>query len=234
MQALYLEKPYEKEFTSNVKSANGKFIVLEQTLFYPNSGGQPFDTGTLTDEEGNTYQVVFVGKFNGEISHEVDKEGLQAGQTVKGSIAWERRYILMRYHTASHVLSSLIHKETGAEITGNQLDTEKSRVDFSLESFDRDIMMGFEEKTNEILRKDIPVISKFLPREEAFQIPSLVKLRKAFDASIQTIRVLDIQGVDIQACGGTHVKNLKEIGQIKIIQLENKGKDRRRLYFVLI
>jgi misacylated tRNA(Ala) deacylase len=230
MQALYLLDPYKKEFFSTVKSVHGKFVVLEETAFYPNSGGQPFDTGKMFCNEYE-YNVVNVEKSDGQISHELDREGLHVGDEVKGIIDWDRRYLLMKYHTAAHILSTLIHEATGAQITGNQLGIEKSRVDFSLQEFDRNLMHSFESKVNTLILNALPIHFKILPREEAFKIPALLKLRKAFDESIQEIRIVEIDNFDIQACGGCHVHNTCEIGEVEIIDLENKGKDRRRIYF---
>ncbi|MDD5177800.1 MAG: alanyl-tRNA editing protein [Candidatus Nanoarchaeia archaeon] len=234
MPAKYLEDSYKREFESIVKSVRDKYVILEESYFYPNSGGQPFDTGVLVDEHGNKYNVVYVAKTENEISHEVDKEGLKEGMKVKGLIDWERRHLLMRYHTVSHILSQFLYKETGALITGNQLGLDKSRVDFSLENFDRDLMMSFESKVNEFLSKNREVKTYFLPREKAMELPVLSKLAKGLNPDIKDIRIVEIKDFDITACGGTHVKNTSEIGKIKITKLENKGGNRRRICFVLI
>jgi len=223
---------YAKEFDATVTKVDGKFIVLDKTAFYPESGGQLTDTGKLI-KDGEEYKVVFAKKIGPDVSHEVDKEGLQAGDKVHGILDWDRRYLLMRMHTAAHVLSTVIYKETNANITGNQLGLDKSRIDFDLETFDREQLSSYEAKTNEILKKELPVDIQVMPREEAFKIPALVKLQKVLPESIKDIRVVTIQDFDQQACAGTHIKNLKEIGEIEIIKLENKGKGRRRIYFKL-
>ncbi|MEM4710747.1 MAG: alanyl-tRNA editing protein AlaXM [Candidatus Woesearchaeota archaeon] len=232
MQASYLLDCYKKEFESKIinVSDDGLWIELEETYFYPTSGGQPNDTGFILFEN-DKYVVEDVIKKDGKILHKVNKIGLKKELTVKGIIDWEKRYKLMRYHTASHILSTIIHNETGAEITGNQLYTNKARVDFSLENFDRELMKSFEEKTNEIIKRNLPVSFRILEREEAFKIPSLVKLRKQLPENIKEIRIVDIGDFDHQACGGTHLKNTSEIGTIEIYELENKGKERRRIYF---
>ncbi|MFH1174860.1 MAG: alanyl-tRNA editing protein AlaXM [archaeon] len=230
---LYIQHPYDKEFDATVVNIiDGKKIVLDRTLFYPEGGGQPFDTGTL-ECDGKKFAVVAVKKREGKAVHEVDAEGLHTGDYVHGSIDWERRYKFMRMHTASHLLSILIHNETGAEITGNQLGLDKSRVDFSLEQFDRNFMSSFEEKANAIIAQHVPVRSDVMPREEAMQIPDIFRLRKAFPDHIQQLRIVTIDGLDQQACGGTHLQDLSEIGSIKILDLENKGKERRRMYFTI-
>ncbi len=177
-EALYMKDSYMKEFDAKVVSVNdGKFVVLDRTAFYPNAGGQLNDTGKFTRKsDGQEFKVVFVGKFSGEISHEIEPvEGkeLNAGDEVTGIIDWERRYTMMRYHTAAHVLSAVIEKDTGALITGNQLKEEKARIDFNLEEFDREKIKSYEEKANEMIAKEIPVVISFLTREEAEKEPGL-------------------------------------------------------------
>ena len=143
---LYLEDSYLKECDSTVISVKDrKFVVLNQTMFYPKGGGQPWDTGIIM--KGNEkYNVVYVRKFSGEISHEVDKKGLKRGDKVHFILNWVRRYKLMRSHTAAHVFASLLCSETGALITGNQIGEDKVRFDFSLEKFDRELLKKFISK----------------------------------------------------------------------------------------
>ncbi|WP_445474524.1 alanyl-tRNA editing protein AlaXM [Methanococcoides methylutens] len=231
MEALYLKDCYIKEFEATVTSVkDDKFVVLDRTAFYPQSGGQPNDTGVLISE-GKEYKVDFVGKFDGQISHEVSEPGLKEGDKVKGVIDWDRRTLFMNYHTASHILSAIIHNETGAKISGNQIAEDKTRVDFNLENFDRDQIGSYEAKVNEVIDRAIDVNVDILPREEALTIPSVVKLKDAFPPEIEEIRVIRIPEVDDQACGGTHVKNTGEIPHIEIFKAENKGKNNRRIYF---
>jgi misacylated tRNA(Ala) deacylase len=233
-QALYLTNSYLRRCEATVLSVtNEKYIVLDQTLFYPKGGGQPYDTGTIM--RGNeTFQVVYVGKFSGTISHEIDKPGLNPGDSVNCALDWERRYKLMRSHTASHVFASLLCAGTGALITGNQIGVEKTRFDFNLETFDRHILKTYINQANELFLKDIPVRWYDLPRDNAMKIPGLIKMAAAFPPNIPFLRIVEITDVDIQADGGTHVRNLKEIGQIKLLKAENKGKKNRRVYFTLI
>ena len=232
-RALYLEDSYLKECDAVVTSVNeGKYIVLDQTIFYPKGGGQPCDTGRIIS--GNeVYNVVYVGKFSGEISHEVDRLGLKAGDKVRCVLDWDRRYKLMRSHTAAHLFASLLCNGTGALVTGNQLETDKIRFDFSLEQFNPEILEKYVAKTNELLKKDTPVRSFELPKEEALKIPGVVKMAEAFPPDIPRLRIVELVDLDKQADGGTHVKNLKEVGQIKLLKTENKGKNNRRIYFAL-
>lgn len=231
MDPLYLKDCYLKDFDAIVERVTDrKYIVLDRTAFYPQSGGQPHDTGKLI-HDGNECPVVFVRKFDGKISHEVENCNLKAGDHVRGIIDWDRRYLFMKYHTACHILSAIIHNETGARISGNQLGEEKTRVDFNLEKFDRELIASYEEKVNDIIDRRIDVVIDILPREEAFDIPSIVKLKDAFPPDIQDIRIITVKGIDQQACGGTHVKNTGEIPHIEIFKAENKGKNNRRIYF---
>jgi misacylated tRNA(Ala) deacylase len=229
MNELYLDDSYLKDFEAVVKSVKeDKFVVLDKTAFYPNGGGQPYDTGKIGD-----HQVVFVGKFDGNISHELASPGLKEGDEVKCTIDWERRYKLMRSHTAAHILSAVFHKEASALITGNQLGLDKSRIDFNLEDFDREKMDEYFKIANELVEKDLPVTVSYMSREEADSDQTMFKLAKALPESIKTIRVVAIGDYDRQADGGTHVKSLKEVGPITFIKAENKGKNNRRVYFSL-
>ncbi|HLD59788.1 MAG TPA: alanyl-tRNA editing protein AlaXM [Candidatus Bilamarchaeaceae archaeon] len=230
---LCLDDSYCKECEAIVTGVkDGKFIALDKNLFYPRGGGQPTDTGKII--RGNDeFKVVFVGKFDGKVSHEVDKEGLKEGDKVKCIIDWERRYKLMRTHTAAHVLASTMHKELGALITGNELGEDKTRFDFNLENFDREKFDQVVDKVNELLKQDVDLKVYSLPRDEAMKIEGVVKLANALPPSIQILRIVEIPGIDLQADGGTHVKNLKEVGQIELIKLDNKGKSNRRIYFKL-
>ena len=230
---LFLVDSYLKETKASVTSVkDGKYVTLNQTIFYPKGGGQPYDTGELV--KGNeTYKVIYVGKFSGEISHEVDHKGLHVGDEVKCVLNWKRRYRLMRSHTAAHVLASLLNKGTGALITGNQLEEDHVRFDFSLEKFDRELLEEYLEKSNELFGTDVPVKWYELPKEEAMKIPGVVKMAGAFPPNLPSLRIVEIEGVDKQADGGTHVKNLREIGKVELIKTENKGKNNRRIYFRL-
>ena len=232
MILLYYQDAYLKEFKAEVKEVNnGKYVVLDNTAFYPIGGGQTFDTGKLISNK-REYNVVYVGKFDGKISHEVYNEGLKLGDKVKGILNWDRRYKLMRMHTATHIVSTLIHNETGALITGNQLEPDKARIDFSLEDFDKEKMKGYIEESNEIIKRNLSVNSYFVTKEEAEKIPGLVKLTMKLPER-ENIRIVEIGDFDRQADGGTHVKNTSEIGKVVFLMADNKGKSNRRIYFTL-
>ncbi|HHV23043.1 MAG: alanyl-tRNA editing protein AlaXM [Methanosarcina sp.] len=240
-EALYFLDCYLKEFEATVeKVTDDRFVVLDRTAYYPESGGQPNDTGKLVHEsDGDEFDVLYAGKFNGEISHEIAGEniskGLKAGDRVKGLIDWTRRYRHMRMHTATHVIANVIEKEAGAQITGNQLGLDQSRVDFSLEVFDRGKFAEYERIANDIIARKIPVNLYLVSRKEAEEkLSRLTTLAKGFSDKIEEVRMVEIEGVTIEACGGTHVKNTEEIKGIKITKLQNKGKSNRRMYFTLV
>lgn len=230
---LYLRDCYLKEFEAKVVNANGNKIELDKTAFYAEAGGQPTDKGKIisNNQECN---VVFVKKDQGIIWHELDKEGLKAGDDIKGIIDWQRRHLMMRYHTASHVFSGVIYRRTGSIVTGNQIGEEKTRIDFNLENFDKERVKEFADEANGIIAEHHPVEILFLPREEAIKIPTVTKLAMGLPPAVQEIRIVDVKGVEKEACGGTHLKNTSEAGKIEIVSIENKGKDNRRVYFRLI
>lgn len=233
-KALYLEDSYLKECDATVVSVtDGKYVVLDRTIFYPRGGGQPWDTGKIAKDE-DVYNVVYVGKFSGDVSHEVDRPGLRNGDKVRCVLDWERRYKLMRSHTAAHVFASLLCTGTGALITGNQLGVDKTRFDFSLENFDRKILERYIDEANRLFGRDIPVRWYELPREEALRIPGVIKMAEALPPDVPSLRIVEIVGVDMQADGGTHVRNLREVGQIRLLKAENKGRHNRRIYFALV
>jgi len=231
-QKLFLEDSYLKEFEAEVVSVNDKYVVLDKTLFYPKSGGQSNDTGTLTRLSDNKeFQVVFAAKINDDISQEVNESGLQVNDKVHGKINWERRYKLMRLHTTAHVLDAVFHEDNGVLITGNELTQEKGRIDFNLKDFSREKVQAFIDKANEIINKDLEVKNYSLNKEEAMKIPGIIKLAKAAPPDLPILRITEISGLDTQADAGTHVKSLREIGKIVFLGIENKGKDRKRVYF---
>ena len=249
-EVLYLLDCYLKEFEASVESVkDDKYVVLDKTGFYPNAGGQPYDTGKFI-KDGEEFKVVFVAKFGDIISHEVDttkakllsakdkslgKPGLKPGDKIKGVIDWDRRYKLMRMHTAAHVIANVIEKEAGAKITGNQLGLDKSRIDFSLEDFDREKFAEYEKKANEIINKGLNVNLSIVPRAEAEEkLSRITTLAAGFPEDIKEVRLVELEGFTIEACGGTHVKNTSEIKGIKILKLENKGKNNRRMYYGLV
>ncbi len=233
MQALYMDDSYLREFSASITHMDGDLIALNRTAFYPAGGGQPNDIGKII-KEGREFGVLNVIKKNGDIFHRLDSAaGLSVGDNATGFIDWTRRYMLMRHHTAAHVLSGVFHNETGALITGNQLDVDKSRIDFSMGDFDREQMLKYFSIANDLVKKDLEVKIYYMSREEAEKNPKLAKLSIGLPPGIKNIRVVDIVGFDAQADGGTHVKNLAEIGHIEFLKAENRGKNNRRVYYTV-
>jgi len=232
-ELLYLKDSYMKDFEATIVNVEGKNVFLDKTVFYPESGGQIDDRGKLVRiPNGQVFQVLMVKKLGNEVLHEVDSVGLKIGDKIKGYLDWDRRYKLMKMHTACHVLSAVINKETNSLITGNQLRTDIAHIDFSGPEV-KERFKEFEQKANEILASGLNVETKFMPYKEAMKIPSIVKLAHVLPPTIPELRIVSIGTVDVQADGGTHVKNTKECGQIEITEFENKGKERKRVYFVL-
>jgi len=227
---LFWDDAYIKHFSATVTSVDGNQVVLDQTAFHPRGGGLLGDTGSL---EG--VKVLDTTKGGGDsIVHLLESPAAWSiGSPVHGSIDWDRRYRIMRMHTSAHLLSNIFNKETGALITGNQIEPDKSRIDFSLEDFDRERMLRLCSQANEAIAKNPPVKTYFMKREEALQIPGITKLATAAPPDVKELRIVEIEGLDIQADGGVHVKTLGEIAKIEPLKFENKGKSNRRLYFTI-
>lgn len=226
---LYWQQPYAREFKAKVLWLDGEKAVLDQTLFYPKGGGVACDTGEI-----NGVRVVETSKNGDEILHTLaEPPGFRLNEMVKATIDWDRRYRLMRMHTAGHLLSSLFYSKANCRITGNQIEVDKSRMDFNLDAFNRSLIEGFVDEANRLVSQDAPVKTYFMKREEALKSPELVKLAEAAPPSEESLRIVEIEGIDRQADGGQHVNRLKEIGLIRLLKLENKGKSNRRLYYDL-
>ncbi|MEM2096844.1 MAG: alanyl-tRNA editing protein AlaXM [Methanothrix sp.] len=229
-QALYLDDSYLRSFDAVVIDVDDTGLYLDRTAFYPRSGGQPSDLGILIRVD-QVFRVEGVELSEHGICHRA--QGLSPGEDVRGEIDWTRRYRIMRSHTACHILSAVIFRETGALITGNQIDTDRSRVDFSLEAFDRSMIETYVGMANDLIKEGHPVRVRLMTRDEAMEIPDLVRLAKNVPER-ESVRVIEIEGVDLQACGGTHVRNTSEIREIRLVKAENKGKSNRRVYFELV
>ncbi len=207
-------------------------VVLDQTVLYPQGGGQPNDTGKLL-RNSEEFRVTGVKRMDGKIVHFADKAGLSVGDVVSVEVDWVRRYALMRMHTAAHVLARVLSLETGALISGNQLDTVQSRMDFSARDFDKEAWKSFEKKTNEVLARDLMVSVSFEKFEEAMKRPELFRLKNVLPKNLSVLRIVSIGDFDSQADGGTHVARTSEVGRISILKMENKGAQNRRIYWTL-
>jgi len=228
-----MDDSYLKNWNAKVTSVkDGKFIVLDNTAFYPRGGGQPSDEGFIT-KDNEIFKVVYVGKFSGKISHEVEKLGLEVGDEVSCELDWERRLTFMRYHTASHLISNILYNRANAKITGNQIEIDKTRMDFSMDNYSPEKLRDYVNEANSVIEKDLPIIIDYMSRKNVLGKPELARLAVGLPENISEFRIVKIGDVDTQVDGGTHVKNLHEIGKIEITKTVNKGKSNRRIYFVL-
>ncbi|MCE4615091.1 MAG: alanyl-tRNA editing protein [Desulfurococcales archaeon] len=227
---LYMDDSYLKEFDAKVIDSGENWVILDQTAFYPRGGGLPCDTGVLK-WSGNEVKVTRAVKEGGIVNHYLEEAAIPLGTIVHGIIDWERRYRVMRTHTGLHALIAVLNRMTGVLVTGNQIGLDESRVDVNLEKPDRSIVEQAIRETNDIVSKGIEVKIYYLPKEEAMKIPGIVKLANALPPSVDTLRIVEIPGLDIQADGGPHVKNTREIGEIVFLRLKNKGRNNRRIYF---
>ncbi|MCS7122539.1 MAG: alanyl-tRNA editing protein [Candidatus Micrarchaeota archaeon] len=227
-ELIYLDDSYIREIDAEVVKVQDNRIVLNRTIFYPRGGGQPNDTGYIDDA-----RVIDVYKEGDEVIHVID--GKISRTHVHLKIDWDRRYRLMRMHTAAHVLAGgVMYSKYGAKITGNQLDVDVSRFDFNIESFDRDLLENAIQEANRIIQENRLVKVYYISREDALSRPELVKLyNRDFLERLSRVRIVEIEGVDVQADGGTHVRELREIGKIELVKMENKGKNNRRVYFTV-
>jgi len=234
-EPLYLSDPYARSCPARVQAvADGKFATLDANIFSPRGGGLASDTGKLVRKsDGAAFPVMYVVKKDGAILHEVGEEGLSAGDEVACEIDWERRHRLMRSHTAGHVLSAIMFRKNGILITGNAIDVDKSRFDFSMETFDKEAFQSLIDEANAQIARNLGVSVSHLAREQALLLPGMVKLAGALPPEVKELRIVKIGDVDEQADGGVHVRNTSEVGKIIFLSAENKGKSNRRVYFRL-
>jgi misacylated tRNA(Ala) deacylase len=211
-------------------------VVLDQTAFYATGGGQPHDTGTITDGD-RVWNVTSVVKRGGEVLHALDSldSPPEPGERVSGEIDWERRYRLMRTHTSLHVLCGVVFREFGAQVTGGNMDVDKARMDFELEDLNPERVAFIERVANEVIQSGRNVSWRTLPRDEAFQIPDLIRTKiNLLPEGISQVRIVEIEGLDLQADGGTHVRNTAEVGGIRVIGTRSKGRINKRLEIALV
>ncbi len=231
---LYQTDSYLRAFEATVtavdEDAHG--VVLDRTAFYPGGGGQPADHGTLTFG-GATHPVTRAKKHPLGVIHLLPPDApLPAvGASVHGEIDWERRYALMRTHTAMHILCGVVFRDYGALVTGGNMEPLKGRMDFEFETLRKELIADIQEAVNREVAAARPVQVRILPREEAFQIPDLIRTKiNLLPESIREVRVVEIVGLDLQADGGTHVRNTAEVGYIRIVDYKSKGRINKRIY----
>jgi len=232
-ELLYATHAYLKEFDAVVVDVPDGALVLDRTAFYATGGGQPHDTGTLT-WGGGECRVVEVKKQGPDVLHAIDGEAPAIGTPVHGAIDWDRRYALMRHHTALHVVSGIIYQLYGALVTGGQMYVDRARMDFALEDLSADKLAEIVDEANRRMAAGAPVEVRILPREEAFAIPDLIRTSiNLLPPQIQEVRVVNIVGIDQQADGGTHVNDTREVGRVTILKAQNKGRINKRLEIAL-
>jgi len=226
---LYLEDAGQKVFTATVVEVDGdvRRVALDRTCFYPTGGGQPHDTGVL-----GGHPVVDVAKQGEVVWHTLGGSGAPPvpGEVVEGEIDWERRHALMRTHTALHVLCGVIWNEWHVAVTGGNMEPLSARMDFEFDPLPEGFGSHVERLVNAELDAARPVEISFVPREAALRDEDLIRTKvNLIPASVTQLRIIDIVGLDKQADGGTHVRRTDEVGHIRVVKTESKGKGNKRI-----
>ena len=224
---------YLRSCTARVVETDGDAVLLDRTVFYPGGGGQPPDTGRLR-ADGQSWTVRSVSRRGDDIWHEVEAGPPATGQELEAELDWERRYRLMRTHTALHVLCGVIWRDHGASVTGGNMEPLSGRMDFEFETMRGELVAEIERRVNEEVDADRDVRVAFLPREEAFAIPDLIRTKaNLLPPGIETVRTIEIVGLDLQADGGTHVARTGEVGRVRVTGYESKGRINKRIRIAL-
>jgi misacylated tRNA(Ala) deacylase len=231
-ELLYLRDAYLREFDATVLEARGDDVALDRTAFYPTGGGQPHDTGTLGDA-----RVRSVWKEGDVVYHAVEGTPPAVGTEIRGVVDWDRRHALMRTHTALHVLCGVIWNEWGKAVTGGNMSppatigaAPSARMDFEFDPLPEGFGGRVEELVNAELAAARPIEVSFLPRDEALADSDLIRTKvNLIPESVHEFRVVDIVGLDKQADGGTHVRTTDEVGRIRVVKTESKGKGNKRI-----
>ena len=235
---IFLEDSYLQTFSASVTHVDNQNhgIVLNQTAFYPGGGGQPKDNGWLIIND-HKFQLHDIKKISGNIVHILPEDVPlpRLNLTLTGQLDWERRYQLMRTHTAMHVLCGIIFRDYGASVTGGNMEPMKGRMDFEFSSLKKELIQIIEKAVNLEIQNALPVSWRVIPRDEAFKIPDLIRTKiNLLPSGINEVRVVEIAGLDIQADGGTHVKNTSEVGGVEITDYKSKGRENKRIYLEII
>jgi misacylated tRNA(Ala) deacylase len=225
---LYLRDAYLRRFEADVVAVDGERVALDQTAFYPTGGGQPYDTGVLA---GRAVTDVRKDPDGDAVWHTLAPgPALEAGEQITGELDWERRHALMRTHTALHVLCGVIWNEWGKAVTGGNMEPLAARMDFEFDPLPEGFGTRVEEAVNVELAAARPVTVSFLPRETALADAGLLRTKvNLVPDSVAEIRVVDIVGLDKQADGGTHVRDTAEVGRVRVLKTESKGKGNKRI-----
>ena len=240
-QLCYIDA-YARSVTARVRhveTGEAHLIVLDRTVFYPGGGGQPSDRGLLLRApDGRTWTVRGARKAGGEIVHEIetsDGDPPSVGDELQVDLDWTRRLSLMRTHTALHALCGVVWRDHGAKVTGGNMEPGSGRMDFEFESMHGDLVASIEATVNTELAAARDVVVNVLPRAEAFAIPDLIRTKiNLLPEGIEEIRTIEIVGLDLQADGGTHVANTREVGGIRVTGYESKGRINKRIRIELV
>lgn len=228
-ELLYQTDSYLRRFQAVVTAVDeaNRRVALDRTAFYPGGGGQPHDLGRL-----GIWPVIAVRKEGDTVWHTLAGTGLPAvGETLEGELDWERRYALMRTHTALHILCGVVWRDYGAQVTGGNMDPGEGRMDFEFATLQKELVAEIEAKCNAEVAAAREVRVRLLPREEAFRIPDLIRTKiNLLPPDIAVVRVVEIVGLDLQADGGTHVANTREVGHIRVVDYKSKGTINKRIY----
>lgn len=229
---LYQRDSYLRQFYARVTghdvAQNG--VLLDQTAFYPGGGGQPHDLGHLI-HEGQSYPIKQIVRGN---LHILEGNLPPVGSAVQGVLDWDRRYKLMRTHTAMHILCGVVWRDYGASVTGGNMEPLNGRMDFEFERLQKELVGEIEARINAEVAAAHDIRVQILPREVAFQIPDLIRTKiNLLPEGIPEVRTVEIVGLDLQADGGTHVANTREVGRMRIADYKSKGGINKRLYIEL-
>jgi len=232
-ELLYLQDSYQRDFQATVAGTSEMGVWLDRTAFYPGGGGQPNDVGALRAAD-QVWAVTGIKRDAGHLIHRLDGTAPPTGTVVRGTLDWSRRYQLMRTHTALHILCGVIWRDYQAHVTGGSMEPGRARMDFEFERMEKALVREIEAKINAEVEEARPIHAAVLPREEAFQIPDLIRTKiNLLPPHIQEVRTVEIEGLDLQADGGTHVRNTREVGPIHIVGYKSKGRINKRLMIEL-
>lgn len=226
-EEIFRSDAYAKSCEATVSAVDGSGIVLDRTVFYPKGGGQPGDTGKLTAADGRVVAIVATVGVGDGILHVPadDAPALAVGEAVTAAIDWDRRYRLMRMHTCLHLLCAAVD----GGVTGGAIGEAKSRLDFDLPDTSLD-KVAITAELNRLIEEDHPVSARWISEEELAANPELVRTMSVRPPTgTGRVRVLEVEGVDLQPCGGTHVARTGEIGRVRVGKIENKGRHNRRV-----
>lgn len=231
---LYQTDATLRAFDARVTAADpeARTVTLDRSAFYPGGGGQPCDFGVL-HADGVDYPVGKVKKQGEDVLHFLGGTAPlpAAGASAHGTLDWERRYQLMRTHTALHILCGTVFRDYGALVTGGDMEPLKGRMDFEFATMRGELVREIEAAVNKEIAAAREVRVNILPREEAFQIPDLIRTKiNLLPEGIAFVRTVEIAGLDLQADGGTHVANTSEVGSVRVVDYKSKGAINKRIY----